>query len=103
MAYAYTLRYNNQMKPLKKINTSWSTDFAYIIGLIATDGSLSKDGRHIIFTSKDKQLIGYFKKILLINNKIGLKNSGSNKNKIYYYTQIGDINFYNFLEKIGIK
>ena len=35
----------------------WGSDFAYVVGLITTDGSLSKDKRHIDFTSKDLELI----------------------------------------------
>lgn len=42
------------MKPLSKIKIKWSPKFAYCIGLITSDGNLSKDGRHISFTSKDK-------------------------------------------------
>jgi len=32
----------------------WSADFAYAVGLLTTDGSLSIDGRHINLTSKRK-------------------------------------------------
>lgn len=89
---------------LKKIivNIRWSSNFAYAIGLITTDGSLSKDGRHIIFTSKDIELVNNFQKSLKINYKIKKKNSSSNPNKIYNYIQIGDVNFYNFLLDIGL-
>jgi len=41
---------------------------AYIVGLITTDGSLSKDKRHIIFTSSDLQLIKTFRKCLGLEN-----------------------------------
>ncbi|MCX6745260.1 MAG: LAGLIDADG family homing endonuclease [Candidatus Parcubacteria bacterium] len=89
-------------KAQNKIKNEWSPDFAYIIGLITTDGSLSKDGRHIIFTSKDKELVTTFKRILNLSNTIGLKSSGANKTKIYNYIQFGDINFYEFLRQIGL-
>ena len=59
----------------------WSTELAYIVGLLATDGNLSSDGRHINFTSKDVQLLKTFKKCLKLKNKIGLKNSGFLKKK----------------------
>lgn len=89
---------------LKKtlIKIKWSNDFAYAIGLITTDGNLSKDGRHIVFTSKDVELINNFQTALKIEYKIKKKNSGSNPNKIYNYIQIGDINFYNFLLDVGL-
>ena len=41
----------------------WSENLAYAIGLIATDGSLSNDGRHLNFTSKDIDQIQTFAKI----------------------------------------
>ncbi len=31
----------------------WTANLAYAVGLITTDGCLSKDGRHIDLTSKD--------------------------------------------------
>jgi len=88
------------MKPLSKVNTEWSPKLAYIVGLITTDGYLSKDKRHLSFTSKDKDLVATFKSILRLKNKIGLKTSGSGKK--CPYIQFGDINFYQWLLKIGL-
>ena len=36
----------------------WDPEVAYAVGLIATDGNLSRDGRHMSVTSKDRDLIG---------------------------------------------
>ncbi len=80
----------------------WSINLAYAIGLIVTDGSLSKDGRHIELTSKDKEQIETFSKILSLKNKIGTKKSGYNLNGIYYRIQFGDVKLYRFLLKIGL-
>ena len=80
----------------------WSANFAYAVGLICSDGSLSKDGRHIDFTSKDIEQIENFRKILKVNNKVRLKNSGSNRLKKYYSIQLGDVKLYRFLLSIGI-
>lgn len=91
------------MKPIKKVKIKWSPGFAYVIGLITSDGSLSKDARHVNFTSKDLDLIIYFKKYLKINNKIDKKSRSSIDEKKYYFIQIGDVNFYKFLLKIGLK
>lgn len=88
-------------KPKCKVKISWSPDFAYAIGLITTDGNLSPDGRHIDFTSKDKEQIYNYMKALNIKNKIGHKTSGY-KQKWAYRLQFGDVNFYNFLLKIGL-
>jgi hypothetical protein len=63
------------MKPLNKVKLKWSPNFAYVIGLLVTDGNLSSDGRHINFTSKDKKLVEIFKKCLKLNNKIGRKSN----------------------------
>lgn len=80
----------------------WSSDLAYVIGLIVTDGNLSKDGRHIELTSKDRDQIETFSKILNLNNKIGSKKSGYNPNGVYYRIQFGNVKLYRFLIKIGL-
>ncbi len=90
------------MKRLSKIKIKWSSSFAYAIGLITTDGSLSIDRRHINFTSKDENLVVLFKKCLDIDNKIGRKARGGEKEKKYYQVQFGDRNFYDFLLSIGL-
>lgn len=90
------------MKRLNKVKIKWSPEFAYAIGLIVTDGSLSKNGRHISFTSKDKQLIDIFINCLNLKNKIAMKNSGTVKEKKYFVVQFGDVGFYEFLLKIGV-
>ena len=89
-------------KPKGKVSCVWSPEFAYAIGLLVTDGSLSKDGRHISFTSKDLQLIEIFLKSLKIECHIGKKASGSQQEKKYFVVQIGDVNFYRFLLRIGL-
>lgn len=90
------------MKRLGKVKIKWSPAFAYAIGLIATDGNLSTDGRHLNMTSKDKDLITTFKKCLGLKNKIGRKTRGGLKIKKYFQVQFGDKNFYEFLLSIGI-
>lgn len=79
----------------------WSPQLAYAIGLIATDGCLSLDKRHIDLTSKDIQLLKTFKKCLGLKNKIGLKNGGKSDKK-YYRVQFGNVKFYQWLAKIGL-
>ena len=54
--------------PLKEYE--WTPKLAYVVGLITTDGCLSPDGRHLTFTSCDKQLIETFKKILKLKIKL---------------------------------
>ncbi len=89
-------------KPRSKVKIKWSANFAYAIGLIATDGNLSPDGRHISFTSKDIEQINNYQKALKISCSIGKKSNGFVKEKKYYVVQFSDIFFYQFLESIGI-
>lgn len=89
-------------KPKGKVKIEWSPEFAYAIGLLTTDGNLSPDGRHINFTSKDRELAETFKRILKINNVIGRKARGHELEKKYFVVQFGDVLFYRFLLAIGL-
>ena len=79
------------MKPLGKVKIEWSPDFAYIIGLIATDGNLSSDGKKIFFTSKDYELVFIYKEALSLSNIIGHKSREKGCEKKYYVVQFGDV------------
>lgn len=79
---------------------SWSPDMAYVVGLITSDGSLSKDNRHIDFTSKDLELVKLYRSIIKQGAKIGIKHSG--KGFPYYRVQLGDVAFYDFLIAAGL-
>lgn len=74
----------------------------YTIGLIATDGNLCNDGRHINITSADRKHMEQVKKALLLENKITQKARGNEKIKKYAFLQFGDVAFYKFLLKIGL-
>jgi len=89
-------------KPKGKVKIKWSSNFAYAIGLIVSDGNLSPDGRHLNFTSKDIEQIDNYQKALNIKCHIGKKSSGLQKEKKYFVVQFGDVSFYNFLVLIGI-
>lgn len=90
------------MRPLGKVATTWSPNLAYAVGLLATDGSLSKDGRHINFTSKDYQLVDTFRSCLGLSNKIGTKSGSYASKNTYYQVQFGDVLFYRWLEQVGL-
>ena len=77
-------------------------DLAYAVGLICTDGCLSKDGRHIIFTSVDKDLIEIFKKCLNKTNPITVNPKSSLSKQICYKVQIGDVQLYKWLLHTGL-
>ncbi len=85
-----------------KINLNWTGKLAYIVGIIATDGNLSPDLRHVVITSKDEQLLLDIKVALKLTSKIGKKSNGKSKEKKYFVLQIGDKRFYNFLYSIGL-
>ncbi len=88
--------------PKGKVKIRWNSNFAYVIGLLVTDGSLSKDGRHIDFTSKDLELMNHLNKSLGTNYKPSKKSRSNEKEKKYYRIQIGDILFYKFLTELGL-
>ena len=109
MVYAITLRDDTikQMgkrgpKPKGKVNIQWSADFAYGIGLLVSDGNLSPNGRHIVFTSKDLEMIELFQQSLKIEATVGRKSSGRGLEKRYHVAQFGDVLFYQFLLDIGL-
>ena len=88
-------------KPKGKVRIEWSADFAYAVGLLVSDGCLSSNGRHILFTSKDKEQIRNFVKALGLDSKIGTIHSGHKKTSAYR-VQFGDVLFYRFLVGIGV-
>lgn len=83
------------------LNTVKPSDLWYIVGYIATDGSLSIDKRHINITSKDRKHLYLIRNALGLKNKIGRKTRSSEKKKIYSQLQIGDVSFYRYLEQLG--
>jgi hypothetical protein len=89
-------------RPSKIIDTAWTSEFAYAVGLITTDGNLSPDGRHISFTTKDRQLAQLYHDCLGLDNAIGRKGRGSSLEKPYFVVQFGSVQFYAFLLSIGL-
>lgn len=85
-----------------KVDCTWSANLSYVIGLIASDGNLSPDGRHVNITSKDEELLLTAKSILGLSNKLTMKARSAGSEKIYYFLQFGDIHFYEFLISIGL-
>lgn len=80
----------------------WTPDLAYAIGLLTTDGNLSKDGRHINMRSSDTQLLRTFKKCLGLKTKIAKSNNDGWATKPSYRVQFSDVQFYRWLLKIGL-
>jgi len=78
-------------------NFEWTPKLAYVVGLLVTDGNLSKDGRHITMRSSDRQLLDTFKDCLNIQNKIGFT-----KNQRGLRVQFSDVQFFRWLLKVGL-
>ncbi|MDD5108352.1 MAG: LAGLIDADG family homing endonuclease [Candidatus Omnitrophica bacterium] len=72
----------------------------YLVGLITSDGCLSRDGRHIDITSKDAEFLEKIKSGFSLVNKIGVKNKGRINQS--YHLQIANISFYEFLLSVGL-
>ena len=87
-------------KPKGQVRVTWSSEFAYAIGLLTADGCLLNDGRHIDFTSKDYEQVATFKKCLKLETKISIKYSGIGNR--YYRVQFSDVLFREFLMSIGL-
>lgn len=84
------------------MNYKWSPEITYAIGLIATDGCLSSDGRHISLTSSDVQLLNTFKKCLNLKNRLCHNPASSYSKKPSYKVTFGNVKFYRWLQKIGL-
>lgn len=80
----------------------WSSEVAYVVGVITTDGSLSIDGRHITITSTDIQLLETCVHCLHKTTKISPNPIGSLSKKPAFRVQIGDVVLYRWLLKIGL-
>lgn len=78
----------------------WSGSIAYSAGLIASDGCLQKDGRHIDLTSKDREQLVCFSKALNRDFHIGNKLNGNKQSSLRI--QFSDVAYYDFLMGAGI-
>lgn len=88
-------------KPKRVVDPTWTPELAYVCGLMASDGCLYNDGRHLNLTSKDIQLLETFKKCLGLKNKIGWKPGGYNGTGSTQ-VQWGDVTLYKWFISIGI-
>lgn len=54
------LEQDRRVKYHRAFDLDWSPRMAYAVGLVATDGCLYRDGRHLNFTSEDEELMCHF-------------------------------------------
>jgi hypothetical protein len=102
MVYASWLGIIPCMRRRCRVDCTWTPELAYAVGIFASDGNLSPDGRHLNITSKDLEMIENMKALLGLDNKIGRKSRGGSLEKKYFLLQFGDRNFYDFLLSIGL-
>jgi hypothetical protein len=76
-------------------NDEWTAELAYAVGLIATDGCLSKDRKTVAQTSKDIDLLRTLNACLGRDAPIG-------RNSSAFRVQICDVGLYRWLESIGL-
>ena len=82
---------------LAEVRTAWSPEVAYVVGVIATDGNLSGDGRHLSVSSRDIDLLATVRRCLALNSSI----TPCRATKCFHI-QWGDRVFYDWLVKIGL-
>ena len=83
----------------RKIAETWSSNLAYAVGLLATDGCLSPPGHLIDLTSKDREQLENFRHCIGVDLKITKKYSGGRE---YLRIQFKNVLFYSFLISIGL-
>lgn len=83
-----------------RVDCKWSSNLAYAVGLIATDGCLIKNRFVVDVSSKDLEQLENFSKAIGLNLKIGNKKSGLGKKS--YRVQLNNRRFYEFLLSIGL-
>ena len=86
-------------KPKEIVSTKWRSGLAYAVGLLASDGCLSKDRRHIDLTSIDIEQLENFNKAVGVEFRIACKDKKATNS--VYRIQISNVLFYRFLESIG--
>jgi len=89
-------------KTQNKVEIDWNQDFAYIIGVIASDGCLAKNNSYVRFNQKDRELVENVKEGLNLDNKISYY-SPKDRDVGWYRFEFGDRNFCEFLISIGIE
>lgn len=87
-------------KPRRTSDPEWSPELAYVCGLMATDGHLSIDRRHLNLTSVDIEQLETFKRCLQITAPISWKSNGHGRK--CSQIQWSDSYLYKWFISIGI-
>jgi hypothetical protein len=79
---------------------TWSARLAYAVGLIATDGCLVRDGRHIAFVTQDEDLMQAW--LSCLGHTDRYRRSLSSAGTAVYRVQISDARLYRWLLTLGL-
>lgn len=88
-------------KPKRIISERWSSQLAYAIGLLATDGCLGRRFYQIDLTSKDEEQLKNFSRCIDLHLSVGNKQSGFGGKNVKR-VQFKNFYFYNFLLTVGL-
>lgn len=78
----------------------WSHAMGYVVGLMATDGCLISNRRHLNFRSQDEQLVRTF--LQCLGRPMSYSTVVGRTGNLHYVAQFGDVLFYRWLETIGL-
>ncbi|MDQ2953063.1 MAG: hypothetical protein M3R54_12470, partial [Chloroflexota bacterium] len=79
----------------------WSSRIAYAVGLIATDGCLIRNGRHIAFVTQDEELMRTFLACIGHTEQRYRKELTRIGNDLYR-VQLSDANLHRWLMSVGL-
>lgn len=88
------------MRYVVKRKYTWSPEIAYNVGLMASDGCLSSDNRHLSFVSNDIEQLENFSKS--INKDLKISPHNDSYHKTAHRVQFSDTSYYDFLKDIGL-
>lgn len=83
------------------ILSAWSSELAYVVGLIATDGYLDSEKSEVCFTSTDGQLIDLYCQALHVDS-IHVGVTENRDRKPCFRVRLNDHDYRRFLENIGL-
>ncbi|MBL7063542.1 MAG: hypothetical protein ISS49_04940 [Anaerolineae bacterium] len=80
----------------------WSSNLAYIVGMIATDGNLAQGCSKVVFGSTDYQWIETYQDLLRTEATMYVTPPQKPGRKMYYSVAISDPDYRAFLEGVGL-
>jgi LAGLIDADG-like domain len=91
---------DRRLRGYRTLPLQWSEPMAYVVGLLATDGCMSKDRRHVVLTSRDLQLVETY--LTCLGRPLRYTVGRTRKGERIYYAQFADVAFYDWLLSIGL-